>query len=422
MAFFRHTKDNYIIINNGGNNLIMPLSFFITQEASYAIPAGATWQEYLQGTEYYSSDGITSTNYSIPWTDGNTYISNFSTYETNYNAYLAAQALPQTLEDAKIYQINLLKQYANSDIKNAGVISGGIIYQSYEGFYDQWKIAYDYSVRNSALLSSYYVHDISHNEIIMPSIAVFTELFDCLDEFYWEIRQVEDNHKDAINALGTINDVLTYDYTTNYPIVPYDADLTFFVSYATSIDADYAGGSVTGTATGGAAVVSGWLDLAHDDARYVSYDGTSNVDNQQIGSILIEAIKPNYSATPASDQVFLSISKADADSTNLIQLTHKATTGNLQLDIKDSLDVSVASINFGAWSPTSATEYKISIHYDITSGDTWIRIDDDQFGSTDTSTGTRDANIDLLRIGSGYNSGSAETSNFSIKRIHFSSK
>jgi hypothetical protein len=418
MSTFRHTPDGTIYFDSDS----MPLSFFLTQEAAYALPAGMIEQRYDSAGIYVASDGTTEAYYTVPDATIAGYITNKATYVANYAAYVAAQALPQTLAAAKTYQINLMLQYASA-IQDNGVTVSGVTYQSSSDYYNRWKNEHDYAVRNAALLGSYYLTDVSGNQIVMPSVAVLTGIIDDLDEFNWEMQQVIDLHVIGINAITTtIADVLAYDYTTHWATTPYDAGLMFYASYATSIDADYAGGSVTGTAFGGAAIAGGYLDLAHNDARYVSYDGTSNVDAQQVGTILVEDFKPNYSATPASTQVIFSIAKADADSTNLIQLSHLITTGHLQLDIKDQADSSIASIDLGAWSPTSGTDYKITVHYDVTAGNNFVLINDVQLGSTDTSTGTRSTLIDLLRVGSGYNSGAAETSNFKIKKIHVSNQ
>lgn len=417
MSTFRHTPDDIIFFDTD----YMPLSFFLTQEAAYALPSGMIEQRYNSAGIYVASNGTTEKYYTVPDATIAGYISNKATYVANYAAYVAAAALPQTLSAAKIYQISLLSAYLET-IRDNGVTVGGTTYQSSSIYYNRWKNEHDYAVRNSALLGSYYIHDISGNEVVVPSVAALTGIMDDIDEFYWVLQGIYDDHVVAINALGTIGAVLAYDYTTGWPTTPYDTGLTFYASYASSIDADYAGGTATGTAFGGAAISGAYLDLAHGDARYVSYDGTSNVDNQQIGTILIEAFKPNYSGTPISTQVIFSIAKADADSTNLIQLSHLITTGHLQLDIKDQADASITSIDLGAWSPTSGTDYKIVVHYDITAGNTFVLINDVQLGATDTATGTRSALIDLLRIGSGYNSGAAETSNFKTKLLHVSNQ
>jgi len=416
MGQFIHANNEIIIIDNSGNQSIYDTTWWIAnEEPAYVLPVGAILQYYRQGEirAWHLAAG-NAVSGSIPWADGDTYIGNKATYDADWLEYSL------NLAQAKIYQIGLLDAYM-ATIEDNGLTYAGITYQSSATYYNRWKDEHDYALRTSNLLTSYYLTDISGNEIVMPDVATLTNIVNDMDEFYWELQQVRDNHKDSINALGTVSAVLAYDYTTGWAITPFDTGLTFYASYASSIDADYAGGSVTGTAFGGAAVAAGWLDLAHGDARYVSYDGTSNVDNQQVGSILL-SVKPNYSGTPAADKVFICISKADTDSTNLIQLTHKITTGKLYLDIKDQADASIASIDLGVWSPVSGTSYKISIHYDVTAGVNWVKIDDTQIGVTDTSTGTRSVLIDLLRLGSGYNSGAAELSDFSIQLLHVSNQ
>ena len=418
MGQFIHNPNNQIIIiDNSGNQSVYDDAWWIAnEEPAYSLPVGAILQYYRQSDarRWHDASGNV-TEESIPWADGDTYISNKATYDANYLIYTLG-----TVQNAKDYQIGKLNLYWSGIKNNANVVYLGTTYFSNSYLREQWKEELEYANRNTLLLSSHYVRDIADNENNMD-IATLNEFIDEIDEFYWETKKIRDDHIDAINLLADIPTILAYDYTTNWPLTPFDNGMTLNASYESSINADYAGGSATGSATGGAAIAASYLDLAHDDARYVDYDGTANVDNQQTGSIIF-TVKPNYSGAPTADRVFFSISKADADSINLIQLTHKITTGNLQLDLKDSSDVSIASINFGAWSPTSGTDYKISVHYDITAGEIWLKIDDIQFGAINTSTGTRDANIDLLRVGSGYNSGAAESSDFSIKLLHVSSK
>jgi hypothetical protein len=415
MSTFRHTPNDIIYFDSDS----MPLSFFLTQEATYALPAGMTEQRYISGVSYKASDNIKEVSYAIPNATIAGYITNKTTYVANYAAYVAAQTLPQTLAAAKLYQISLLSTYRES-LRDLGIILSGIIYQASQLYYARWKNEHDYALRASALLGSYYLADILGAPVSMGSVAQLTGIIDDIDEYYWILQQNYDAHVTAINLLGTIGAVLAYDYTTGWPITPYSGTRTFYAPYSATINATFCGGTGTGTAFGGAAIASGYLDLAHADARYVSYDGTSNVDSAQVGFESV-VIKPNYSGTPASDQVFISIAKANADSTNLIQITHKITTGQLNVTIKDSSDVSIVSINFGVWAPTAGTDYKIAFHWDLTVGANVLRINDVQFGTTNTATGTRSTAVDLLRVGSGYNSGAAETSNFKVKLLDVSS-
>src|SRR3990167_888374 len=164
---------------------------------------------------------------------------------------------------------------------------------------------------------------------------------------------------------------------------------------------NWSAGTVTGTATGGATVSSGKLNLIFDDVRYVSYDADLNADSQQTGCIRFK-LTPNYSGTPSTQKTFFGISQAFSNLNNLIQLNQLITTGNLAVAFYDSTGVAMSSADLGNWSPTSGTEYEFELNYDFTSGATRLFIDGTQKGSTITSTGTRSSSIADLRIGTNY--------------------
>ena len=83
MGTFIHTPDNQIIING----TIFPLAFFMTVEGAYALPSGMICQEYIQGDHYKASSGSNDEFYSLPWADGDTYISSLATYVSAYVDY-----------------------------------------------------------------------------------------------------------------------------------------------------------------------------------------------------------------------------------------------------------------------------------------------------------------------------------------------
>lgn len=186
------------------------------------------------------------------------------------------------------------------------------------------------------------------------------------------------------------------------------ADATFHANYNADINGNWGDGTLAGTPVGGAAVVDSKLDLAHDDVRYVDYDADLNADSQQTGCIRCK-VTPNYSGTPTSTQIFCRIDKANGDTANEVLLAHKD-DGSLLVRIKDSADADIINASMGAWSPVLGTEYEFELNYDIATGATRLFIDGTQFGSTKTDTGTRDANIGLVRIGA--NITGTTTSNF----------
>lgn len=174
-------------------------------------------------------------------------------------------------------------------------------------------------------------------------------------------------------------------------------DSTALALYTTSIDLDVASGSTTGTATGGASVSGGRLDLTGGTLKYVDYDANSNADSQQVGAVRFGYV-PNYSGSPSGIITIFVIAKADGDTDNQIFVRH-STSGALILRIEDSTGAQVVSSVLPTWSPTSGTEYEFELNWDITSGATRLFIDGTQFGSTDSGTGTRDSNIGLFRLG-----------------------
>ncbi len=174
-------------------------------------------------------------------------------------------------------------------------------------------------------------------------------------------------------------------------------DGMFFADFSSSIDATWSGGTGTGTATGGAAVSGGQLDLTGATNQYVSYTAVDNADSQQVGTVQV-GYEPGYTGSPAADRPMFTISKAAGDSDNLIFMDHRS-TGQLRVQINDSTGASIFATDFGAYAPTAGVEDEIELNYDITTGNTEVFVNGTQLGGADVSTGTRDSSIALLRIG-----------------------
>ena len=184
------------------------------------------------------------------------------------------------------------------------------------------------------------------------------------------------------------------------------AGATFFANYASDEDGIWGDGTLTGTLNGGATVSGGNLDVTGGaTGKNDEFDADANADSQQTGCIRFGLI-PDYSGSPASFQTFFVIAKQSGSGVNAIYVFHQ-TDGNVIVYIVDSTGTNIISSPAGSWSPTSGTEYEFELNYDITSGATRLFIDGTQLGSTFTSTGTRDAQIALLRIGNTWTNGSA---------------
>lgn len=189
-------------------------------------------------------------------------------------------------------------------------------------------------------------------------------------------------------------------------------DSTFHANFTSDINGNWGDGILTGTATGGASVSGGFLALDQSDVRYVDYDADLNADSQQVGCFNM-IWKPNYTGAPANTQYPLSISKADSDTDNLIQISHSP-GNNIQVVIRDSAG-SILVNTSETFVVTSSVSYELELNYDLTTGATRLFIDGTQIGTTDTSTGTRDSLIALFRVGS--DNAGASASNFTVDRI-----
>lgn len=191
------------------------------------------------------------------------------------------------------------------------------------------------------------------------------------------------------------------------------AGATFYASYASDIDDNWGEGTLTGTATGGAAVSGGKLDLTGGTVQYVTYDADENADSQQTGAVRL-VVEPGYSGTPAATRIFFAIAKAAGDSDNMINLYHLSGTGELKSTFVDSAGASTV-VTWGVWSPTAGQSYELELNFDLTGGAQRLFIDGVQLGSAGTVTHVRDALIALWRVGS--NVSGANSADFEIDSI-----
>jgi hypothetical protein len=182
-----------------------------------------------------------------------------------------------------------------------------------------------------------------------------------------------------------------------------------YATYTEDISLNYGNGVLTGTSIGGAAVLNGWLDLAHNDLRYVDYYADGNADSQQQITIRFK-IKFNYNPSPSSTQVFFSICQSSGNATNLIEF-YQLDTGYMKLHIKDSANIDIMDEEIVVMAPVAGQEYEYAICIDLDS-ETQTLFIDGILQNTVSFTGERSSDIGLLRIGS--DSNGIETSNFSI--------
>jgi hypothetical protein len=190
------------------------------------------------------------------------------------------------------------------------------------------------------------------------------------------------------------------------------SNYTFVSTFSSSVNAQAGSGVLIGTPINGAAIVNSQLDLAHNDVRYVKYQGIGNVDNPQTGAVKF-IYTPNYSGAPASLRVFWSIMADQLSQLNLIELYHN-TTGHLHIYINSSVGGTICAASYGLWEAVAGTDYEIEFDYDITAGVNRLFIDGALFGTL-TGAGTRNTNINAFNIGTDFSTTYA--SDFSIKDL-----
>jgi hypothetical protein len=196
-------------------------------------------------------------------------------------------------------------------------------------------------------------------------------------------------------------------------VVPTVIGATYFASFATSINGDFGYGSLVTVATGGAAVVGGYLDLAHNDVRYVDISAPKNADFTQLGTIKW-IIKPNYNNAPNTDQYLIDLFESTANDKNRILLYHLASNAALGYSIYNSAGVMIYAASLGDWFPTNGTDYEFELTQDINTGVNELRINGILFGSM-AGTGTRTSVVTKLRIGSDRTG--TYRSNFKVKNV-----
>lgn len=175
---------------------------------------------------------------------------------------------------------------------------------------------------------------------------------------------------------------------------------SFYASFRNSIDAGYSiGGNITATAEGGAAIDNGWLDLSHNDNRYIYYQPTGFTPLQYIGTVRFKIIF-SYSGAPEDYKPIVSVAKQLGSTDNLLEITHRP-TGVIGFQALNSSGGTVVTTgDFGVFSPTMGVEYEFALVVDFTNGATRLFINGVQNGTTVTTISTsRSADIGIIAIG-----------------------
>lgn len=217
MSEFKHAND-FIHIDDGLGEIVLPLSFFMIQEPLYNLPAPYIIRHYVPPTFHSLGDGKSRFGGSLPYTEGDTYISKKDLYETAYYNYL--NPIP-TLEEAKIIRISEVDDYSYN-IKLGKVIYNTNTYFSRNNFLDKIKNEFERFTRIGSLPVGFYVSDENYAQISFTVLSNLSDLIDKILELWYLCDVNDDYHRTQINALSTVSAIQSYDFTTGWPAVPFN--------------------------------------------------------------------------------------------------------------------------------------------------------------------------------------------------------
>jgi len=152
---------------------------------------------------------------------------------------------------------------------------------------------------------------------------------------------------------------------------------TFYAGFSrANVNANWASGDLTGTPTGGAAVVAGKLDLKGGTSKRVDWSATNNALLLQEGCIRFKWT-PNFNGVPVADQFLIQVATADpALGRNTVRLDCLA-TGDWLFRVNGPMGnliwaESLAQASFLV--PVLGQEYEIEINYRALIGDLQFHI------------------------------------------------
>lgn len=147
------------------------------------------------------------------------------------------------------------------------------------------------------------------------------------------------------------------------------ANATFYASFASSINANWSTGVGTGTATGGAAIAGGKLDLKGASGKYLTFSGGGNLPLGDTGCIRVR-FTPNYNGTPTGNQTIFSIGDQDSGN-NRIEFLH-LTNGSLFMYVNDENGNNVLSNSLLSFDAEAGVTGELEVNWDMNAGKFYI--------------------------------------------------
>lgn len=174
-----------------------------------------------------------------------------------------------------------------------------------------------------------------------------------------------------------------------------DNDVYAYAPYGTNFDLIVQGVAGSAVVNGSVSLTSNWVSFpAIGDS--LDYPTALNGKSSQRGCVRFTVRQP--AGSPASPRTFYYESRDAANPNSEISLTHLP-TGQLRLVFKDSGAVDLINTDIFAFAPVLNQPYEFELNYDLDQGYQKIYLDGTLIASFSVK-GTRDVNVDLLRIGS----------------------
>lgn len=218
MGSFTHNEQGQIIIvDNSGNHGVYEAVWWIAnEEKAYELPVDATSQYYRQDDTHAWHTPTEAVIGSIPWVEGDGYISNKATYDANWQTYLdSLKDLQQVKDEVKAESIAY-----NESVKLGMVQISATNYPSDYNTFIRLSREFEKYYRDTATPAGYYVYDAARNQVT-KNLTELAALVDLTVDFLYDCDIEQDIHQDAIQALATKELAWAYDYTASYPTTPY---------------------------------------------------------------------------------------------------------------------------------------------------------------------------------------------------------
>jgi hypothetical protein len=179
----------------------------------------------------------------------------------------------------------------------------------------------------------------------------------------------------------------------------------FLAKLFESKNADYAAGSAAINLHGGATYSDGQVILSGD--AHIDIENNGNLIYFK-GAVRIE-IEPQYSGSPASDQLFFHASDQPGGTKNMIEVIHKASDGKVYVSLSDALGGKEDNI-ICDFAPVSGTKYLIEFDYNSDDAKYYFYIDGVKQSATYADKLPKNGEFYHIQIGN-------TTSNFNVSRI-----